>query len=42
MRLHCAKSLTYINGRTNSGRCAKDMELPGFKFHALKSDRKGE
>ena len=35
MRLHCAKSLTYINGRTNSGRSAKGIELLSFKLQLL-------
>ena len=28
--------------RLDAAREAKDMDLPGFKFHALKGDRKGE
>ena len=27
--------------RLDSAREAKDMDVPGFKFHALKGDRKG-
>ena len=28
--------------RLDAAREAKDMDLPGYKFHALKGDRKGE
>ena len=28
--------------RLDASREAKDMDLPGYKFHALKGDRKGE
>jgi len=28
--------------RLDAAREAKDMDLPSFKFHALKGDRKGE
>ena len=28
--------------RLDAAREAKDMDLPGFKFHTLKGDRKGE
>ena len=28
--------------RLDAAREANDMDLPGFKFHALKGDRKGE
>jgi proteic killer suppression protein len=28
--------------RLDTAREVKDMNLPGFKFHALKGDRKGE
>lgn len=28
--------------RLDAAREAKDMDLPGLKFHALKGDRKGE
>ena len=28
--------------RLDAAREANDMDLPGFKFHALKDDRKGE
>jgi len=28
--------------RLDASREAKDMDLPGFKFHTLKGDRKGE
>ena len=28
--------------RLDSAREAKDMDLPGYKFHALKGDRKGD
>ena len=28
--------------RLDAVREAKDMDLPGYKFHALKGDRKGE
>ncbi len=39
MRLHCAKSLTYINGRTNSGRGAKGIELLSFKLQLLHEEK---
>lgn len=31
-----------ILDRLDAAREAKDMDLPGYKFHALKGDRRGE